>query len=91
MNVKPTCTFCIHTPLGPYNPDWALVLEIEGKNHLYFVVETKSTDLLGELRDTESGKIHCAEQHFNTVADGQESPARYLAPVALLSEVLARM
>ncbi len=91
MYVKLPSTFRIHTPLGPYNPDWALVLEIEGKNHLYFVVETKGTDLLGELRDTESGKIHCAEQHFNTVADGQESPARYLAPVASLAEVIARV
>ncbi|MBR3903426.1 MAG: DEAD/DEAH box helicase family protein [Akkermansia sp.] len=91
MYVKLPSTFRIHTPLGPYNPDWALVLDVEGKNHLYFVVETKGTDMLGELRDKESGKIHCAEQHFNTVADGQESPARYLAPVASLSEVLARV
>lgn len=89
MYVKLPSTFRIHTPLGPYNPDWALVLDVEGKNHLYFVVETKGTDMLGELRDKESGKIYCAEQHFNTVADGQESPARYLAPVASLSEVIA--
>ena len=90
MYVKLPSTFRIHTPLGPYNPDWALVLDVEGKNHLYFVVETKGTDMLGELREKESGKIHCAEQHFNTVADGQESPARYLAPVASLAEVIAR-
>lgn len=91
MYVKLPSTFRIHTPLGPYNPDWALVLDVEGKNHLYFVVETKGTDMLGELRDKESGKIYCAEQHFNTVADGQESPARYLAPVASLSEVIASL
>ena len=90
MYVKLPSTFRIHTPLGPYNPDWALVLDIEGKNHLYFVVETKGTDLLGELRETESGKIRCAEQHFNTIADGQETPARYLAPVATLAEIIAR-
>ncbi len=91
MYVKQTSNFRNHAPLGPYNTDWALLLEIEGKNHLYFVVETKSTDLLGELRDTESGKIHSAEQHFNTVTDGRESPARYLAPVASLAEVIARV
>jgi len=90
MYVKLPSTFRIHTPLGPYNPDWALVLDVEGKNHLYFVVETKGTDLLGELRDTESGKIHCAEQHFNTVADGVENPARYLPPVTSLAEVIGR-
>lgn len=89
MYVKLPSTFRIHTPLGPYNPDWALVLDVEGKNHLYFVVETKGTDMLGELRDTESGKIHCAEQHFQTVAAGVDCPARYLAPVASLSEVIA--
>ena len=65
------------------------MLDVEGKNHLYFVVETKGTDLPGELRDTEIGKIHCAEQHFNTVAAGQESTVRYLAPVTSLSEVLS--
>lgn len=91
MYVKLPGTFRIHTPLGPYNPDWALVLEVEGKNHLYFVVETKGTDLLGELRDTEKGKIQCAEQHFNTVAAGQEGSARYLAPVASLTEVIASL
>lgn len=90
MYVKLPSTFRIHTPLGPYNPDWALVLDVEGKNHLYFVVETKGTDLRGELRDTESGKIHCAEQHFNTVADGVENPARYLPPVTSLAEVIGR-
>lgn len=89
MYVKLPSSFRIHTPLGPYNPDWALVLEVEGKNHLYFVVETKGTDMMGELRDRERGKISCAEQHFNVVAEGQESSARYLAPVATLSDVLA--
>ena len=92
MYVKLPSTFRIHTPLGPYNPDWALVLDVEGKNHLYFVVETKGTDLLGELQnDKEKGKIRCAEQHFNTIADGQESPARYMAPVTTLAEVIGRV
>ncbi len=36
-------------------------------------------------------KFNVVEQHFNTVADGQESPARYLAPVASLGEVIARV
>lgn len=88
MYVKLPDSFRIHTPLGAYNPDWALVLEIEGKNHLYFVVETKGTDMLGELRENEQGKIQCAKKHFETVAEGQ-SPARYMAPVASLDEVVS--
>lgn len=89
MYVKLPSSFRIHTPLGPYNPDWALVLEVEGKNHLYFVVETKGTDMLGELRQRESGKISCAERHFQTVADKCDNPARYLAPASTLSDVIA--
>lgn len=41
MYVKLPSSFCLHTPLGSYNPDWALVLETEGKNSLYFVTETR--------------------------------------------------
>lgn len=89
MYVKLPRSFRIHTPLGFYNPDWALVLETEGRNHLYFVVETKGTDMMGELRDKEQGKIRCAEQHFLSVAAGQGSPARYLPPVTKLAQVIA--
>ena len=90
LYVKLPRRFTVPTPLGAYNPDWALVLEVNGKNHLYFVVETKSADLLGELRDKEQGKIACAEKHFDSIAGTHTPPARYLAPVEKLSDVIAR-
>ncbi|MGN0820175.1 MAG: DEAD/DEAH box helicase family protein [Akkermansia sp.] len=90
LYVKLPRRFTVPTPLGAYNPDWALVLEADGKNHLYFVVETKSTDLLGELRDKEQGKIACAEKHFDSIAGTHTPPARYLAPVEKLREVIAQ-
>ncbi|MCI7698554.1 MAG: hypothetical protein MSQ05_04130 [Akkermansia sp.] len=90
LYVKLPRRFTVPTPLGAYNPDWALVLEVNGKNHLYFVVETKSTDMLGELSDIEQGKIACAEKHFDSTAGKHTPPARYLAPVENLSDVIAR-
>lgn len=90
LYVKLPRLFTVPTPLGTYNPDWALVLEVNGKNHLYFVVETKSTDMLGELSDIEQGKIKCAEKHFDSIAGTHTPPARYLAPVENLSDVIAR-
>lgn len=58
--------FKVPTPVGQYNPDWALVMEeaedIEAL--LYLVRETKSTTVADELRGTENQKIHCGEQHF---------------------------
>lgn len=90
LYVKLPRSFTVPTPLGAYNPDWALVLEVNGKNHLYFVVETKSTDMLSELSDIEQGKIKCAEKHFDSTAGTHTPPARYLAPVEKLSDVIAQ-
>lgn len=90
MYVKLPHDFRIHTPLGPYNPDWALVLNIEGKKHLYFVVETKDKDILSGLRDKEKWKIRCAEKHFQTIAGSHANPASYLAPIMRLSDLIAK-
>ncbi|EFK3907337.1 DEAD/DEAH box helicase family protein, partial [Escherichia coli] len=57
--------FKIPTPLGNYNPDWALVINKNGEDNIYFVVETKSNLLT--LRDNESGKIKCGEAHFESL------------------------
>ena len=54
--------FHIDTPLGKYNPDWAIVFEEDKR--VYFIAETKSTDKLGELRPSEKAKIECGEKHF---------------------------
>lgn len=61
--------FVVPTPLGSYNPDWALLIEGEnGSKHLYFVAETKSTLLPEELRPGENAKIECAGKHFTAIS-----------------------
>lgn len=54
--------FKIDTPLGSYNPDWAVVFEDDKK--IYFVIETKSTTDQSELRPEEQMKIECGKAHF---------------------------
>ena len=69
--------FRVPTPLGSYNPDWALLVEQDGAERLYFVVETKSSLFIDDFRDKESAKIECGKAHFKALAIG-ENPARYL-------------
>lgn len=69
--------FKVPTPLGTYNPDWAVLVEEDGTQHLYFVVETKSSLFTDDLRDKESAKIECGKAHF-TALEGGENPARYV-------------
>ena len=56
--------FKVPTPLGSYNPDWAVVIEDDGLNKLYFVVETKGSIEGKDLRPKEQAKIRCGEKHF---------------------------
>ena len=56
--------FKVPTPLGSYNPDWAVVIEDNGLNKLYFVVETKGSIEGKDLRPKEQAKIQCGEKHF---------------------------
>lgn len=69
--------FKVPTPLGSYNPDWAILVEKDGTERLYFVVETKSSLFTDDLRDKESSKIKCGEAHFAALAVG-ENPAKYI-------------
>ncbi len=62
--------FVIGTPLGNYNPDWAVVVDVDGEEKLFFVVETKSTLFDDALRDAEVAKIACGREHFNTISAG---------------------
>ena len=62
--------FTVPTPLGTYNPDWAVLVETDEGERLYFVVETKGTEFLDELRGIEKGKIQCAKEHFESVSVG---------------------
>lgn len=64
--------FYINTPVGHYNPDWAIVFK-EGTDvkHIYFVAETKgySSDEVTDYRETEKVKIECARRHFAAISN----------------------
>lgn len=66
--------FKIDTPIGTYNPDWAVLYDKNGEERLYFVLETKGTTELFDLRTPERLKIHCGKQHFEAL-DGVEFSA----------------
>lgn len=59
--------FKIDTPVGPYNPDWAIVKQEDGEEKLYMIRETKSTMSEHLLRPTEQAKIDAATEHFKTI------------------------
>ncbi len=73
--------FRIDTPLGGYNPDWAVLVEKDRQERLYFVVESKSSLFSDDLRPAEQAKIDCGRAHFKalesdvafTVADNYET------------------
>jgi type III restriction enzyme len=56
----------VSTPLGTYNPDWAVL------------VETKGSLFTDDLRDNEAAKIACGKVHFEALAGGK-NPARFIA------------
>jgi type III restriction enzyme len=62
--------FKIETPIGTYNPDWAVLFEADGEERLYLVVETKGNIHDEALRATERMKIKCGEKHFEAVGSG---------------------
>ncbi|RKI38472.1 type III restriction endonuclease subunit R [bacterium D16-51] len=59
--------FKVPTPLGSYNPDWAVLLEEDGCSKLYFVLETKGNILPEALRPIEMKKIECGHKHFEAL------------------------
>ncbi len=66
--VKLPSGFKIATPVGDYNPDWAIAFKQGCVKHIYFVAETKgSLSTLG-LRGVENAKIECAKKHFAAIA-----------------------
>jgi type III restriction enzyme len=69
--------FKVPTPLGTYNPDWAVLVEKDGVEKLYFVAETKGSSWFDDLRHKEGAKIECGKKHFAAIAVG-ENPARYI-------------
>ena len=59
--------FTIDTPLGKYNPDWAVFIEKNNEEKLYFVFETKGSIISEDLRAKEEAKITCGEKHFEAL------------------------
>ncbi len=60
--------FYISTPVGHYNPDWAIAFYEGTVKHIYFVAETKGSMSSMQLRLVEEAKIHCAREHFKAIS-----------------------
>ena len=60
--------FYISTPVGKYNPDWAIAFYEGSVKHIYFIAETKGAMRSMQLRMIEDAKIHCAREHFKTIS-----------------------
>lgn len=67
--------FKIPTPVGDYNPDWAITFKEGDVKHIYFVAETKGTSSTMEFRDVEKAKIECARRFFNSINPDDRSIA----------------
>ena len=69
--------FLIPTPVGDYNPDWAISFKEGSVKHIYFVAETKGTMSSMKLREIENTKIACARKFFDEIGQRvTESPSR---------------
>lgn len=68
--VKLPDSFYIATPVGHYNPDWAIAFYEGTVKHIYFVAETKGAMSSMQLRMIEESKIHCAREHFKAISNG---------------------
>lgn len=69
--VKLPSGFYISTPVGRYNPDWAIAFYEGSVKHIYFVAETKGTldtMKLNHITPTEQAKIDCAKAHFKAIS-----------------------
>ena len=79
--------FKIETPIGWYNPDWAVLFEKNGEQRLYFVLETKGTTDVLDLRGSEQLKIKCGKAHFKALEGAEYS----VEPVANWRKFKARV
>ena len=79
--------FRVPTPLGYYEPDWAVLIVKDGVERCYFVVETKPSLSGTDLRVKEQAKIDCGKAHFKAIATGA-SPAKFVTATSL-DDVLA--
>lgn len=65
--MKLPAKFKIPTPVGDYNPDWAIIKHEEGEDRIYMIRETKSTLDDAKLRPSELAKIKSAKKHFAAI------------------------
>ncbi|HEU4966463.1 MAG TPA: DEAD/DEAH box helicase family protein [Candidatus Saccharimonadales bacterium] len=70
LYVKLPSGFYINTPMGKYNPDWAITFKEGSVKHIYFVAETKGDTSDIQLREVEKAKIECARRHFSVISSG---------------------
>ena len=68
--------FFIPTPVGDYNPDWAIAFEDGKVKHIYFVAETKGSLSSMQLKGAELARIECARKFFASL-DGGDGAVRY--------------
>ena len=61
--------FQIPTPVGDYNPDWAISFNADKVKHVYFVAETKGSLSTLQLREIEKAKIDCAKKFFEKLSE----------------------
>jgi type III restriction enzyme len=84
--VKLPNKYIIDTPIGTYNPDFAFVVETadlsSSKSKFHFVIETKGSANIEDLRPSEQIKIRCAIKHFEALGISSVDNAKYIAPVS---------
>jgi len=85
LYVKLPSGFYINTPMGTYNPDWAISFREGSVKHIYFVAETKGDTSDIQLREVERAKIECARRHFSVISS---DTVKYSA-VSSYAELLA--
>ena len=89
--VKLPSGFYISTPVGRYNPDWAIAFYKGSVKHIYFVAETKGTldtMKLNHITPTEQAKIDCAKAHFKAISSDDVIYGVVDSYKALLEEVM---
>jgi type III restriction enzyme len=69
--------FFIPTPVGPYNPDWAIAFQQGAVKHVHFVAETKGSLSTLQLRGVEEAKIECARKFFAAVSQGHGDDVKF--------------
>ncbi|WP_044893673.1 hypothetical protein [Bacillus alveayuensis] len=79
--------FKIDTPIGSYNPDWAFVIENDGEEKLYFVLETKGTKIEEFLPSEEKAKMDFARKHFEDIGTNVE----FIGPEKDINQFMLRV